>query len=63
MIATLLEKRIRLAGFLIAFGLFVQLGTLIFVHALSFMASMTIAMPLVLAGIIIFLFSLVSVKQ
>jgi hypothetical protein len=60
---TTLEKRIRLAGLLIAIGLLVQLITLNWVHAISFMASMIIVIPLVLAGIAIFLLSLVSVRQ
>ena len=58
--APVLEKRLRLAGMLICAGLLVLLLSLIKVHALSFMAFAMVACPLVLAGIVLFLYSIVS---
>jgi len=58
--APVVEKRLRLAGLLICAGLLVLLLSLIKVHALSFMAFAMISCPLVLAGIILFLCSIVS---
>jgi len=54
------ERRLRLAGLLICLGLLVLLLSLIKVHALSFMAFGLITCPLVLAGIILFLYAIVS---
>jgi hypothetical protein len=58
--APVVEKRLRLAGMLICAGLLVLLLSLIKVHALSFMAFAMVACPLVLAGIVLFLYSIVS---
>lgn len=52
---TPLEKRLRLAGLLVAVGLLVQLITLRGVHPLDFVAFITIACPLIGAGILLFL--------
>jgi len=54
------ERRVRLAAVLICLGLVVLLLTLIRVHPLAFMAFILIGCPLVLAGILIFLYSIVS---
>jgi len=54
------ESRLRLAGLLICMGLLVQLLSLIRVHPLAFMAFILISCPLVLAGIFLFLYSIVS---
>jgi len=56
----LLEKRLRWAGLLIALGLLVQLLTFIRIHPLSFMAFAMIGCPLVLAGMVLYLYSIVS---
>jgi hypothetical protein len=59
MILTTLEKRLRWAGLLIALGLFVQMVTLWRVHPLAFVAFILVACPLIGAGVILFLFTIV----
>ena len=56
----LVEKALRIAGVLICLGLLVQLITLIRVHPLAFMAFILISCPLVVAGIVLHLYSIVS---
>ena len=58
--APVVEKRLRISGILICLGLAVLLLSLIRVHALSFMAFAMISCPLVLAGIVLFLYAIVS---
>jgi hypothetical protein len=58
--APLIERRLRWAGCLIVVGLIVQLTTFIWIHPLAFIAFMVIGCPLVAAGILLFLYSLVS---
>jgi hypothetical protein len=58
--ATPIEKRVRLAALLICAGLPVQLLTLVRIHPLAFMAFILIACPLVLVGILLYLYSIVS---
>ncbi|HXJ92261.1 MAG TPA: hypothetical protein VMT20_05210 [Terriglobia bacterium] len=58
--APVVEKRLRLAGLLICLGLLALLLSLIKVHPLSFVAFAMITCPLVLAGIVLFLYSIVS---
>jgi hypothetical protein len=55
-----LEKHIRRAGLLICLGLIIQLVSLASVHPLSFMAFLVIGCPLMVAGVLLFLYSLVS---
>jgi hypothetical protein len=55
-----IEWRIKWAGLLIAAGLIVQLLTLIGTHPLSFVAFLCLGCPLVVGGILLYLFSLVS---
>jgi uncharacterized membrane protein len=55
-----IETRIRLAAALICVGLLVLLLTLIRIHPLAFVAFAVIGCPLVLAGILLFLYSIVS---
>jgi hypothetical protein len=55
-----IERRIRWSGLLVVIGLVVQMITLIWVHPLAFMAFLLIGCPLVAAGIILFLYSIVS---
>lgn len=54
------EKRLRWAGLLIGLGLLVQLLTFVRIHPLSFMAFAIIGCPLVLAGVVLYLYSIVS---
>ena len=53
------ERRIRWASLLIGGGLLVQLASLLVVHPLAFVAFLMIGCPLMAAGIVLYLFSLV----
>lgn len=55
-----IEHRIRWSGVLIGTGLIIQLGSFLVVHPLAFMTFLFIGCPLVIAGILLYLFSLVS---
>jgi hypothetical protein len=55
-----IESRIKLASVLIGAGLLVQLAALLSIHPLSFVAFLMIGCPLVGAGILLYLLSLVS---
>jgi hypothetical protein len=55
-----IEKRIRWAGFLVCLGLAVQLVTVTQTHPLSFMAFLLIGCPLIFAGVLLYLYSLVA---
>jgi hypothetical protein len=57
---SLVEYRLRWAGFLIAVGLTIQLTTFIWIHPLAFIGFAVIGCPLVAAGVLLFLYSLVS---
>ena len=59
MSARIIEKRIHRAGLLICPGLALQLLSLIWVHPFSFMAFLTVGCPLVLGGVLLYLYSLV----
>ncbi len=54
------ERRIRWASLLVGAGLLVQLGSLLLIHPLAFMAFLMIGCPLMAAGILLYLFSLVT---
>lgn len=56
------ERRIRWASFLIGAGLLVQFASLLMVHPLAFMGFLMIGCPLMLAGIVIYLLSLIHEK-
>jgi len=60
MAANSIERRIRWSGLIIALGLIIQSGTLFWTHPLSFMAFLLIGCPLVAAGLLLYLYSLVS---
>ena len=55
-----IERRLRWAGLLIALGLIIQLLTFIWIHPLAFIAFAVIGCPLVLAGVLFYLYSVVS---
>ncbi|MDE3154485.1 MAG: hypothetical protein KGN76_05245 [Acidobacteriota bacterium] len=57
---TPLEKRLRWAGVLISVGLIVQLLTLRGYHPLAFVAFIAIACPLILAGMVLFLYAILK---
>jgi hypothetical protein len=56
----IVEKRLRLAAVFTCLGLLVQLITLFRIHPLAFMAFILIGCPLVLVGILLYLYSIVS---
>jgi len=56
----LVERRSRRAGLLIALGLLIQLATLAWPHPLSFVAFLTVGCPIEAAGVLYFLYALVS---
>ena len=56
------ERRIKWASFLIGAGLLVQLASLLVVHPLAFMGFLMIGCPLMLAGIMMYLLSLIHEK-
>jgi hypothetical protein len=59
--ANSINKRLRLSGGLIALGLLVQALSLLWNHPLSFIAFVSLGGLLLLAGILVYLFTLVNV--
>ena len=57
---TITERRLRLASILICLGLLVFLLSLLRVHPLAFITFTLIACPLVIVGIVFFLYSILS---
>jgi len=57
--APLIERRIGWAGMLIGLGLGVQLITFLWTHPLAFVAFLVLGCPLVVAGVSLYLYSLV----
>lgn len=57
-----IEKRLRWAGLLVALGLVLQLSVSMWVHPLAFVTFLMVACPLVGAGMLTFLWALVSVR-
>jgi hypothetical protein len=55
-----IQSRIRWSGRLIVVGLIVQMLTLLWTHPLAFVCFLLVGCPLVGAGILFFLYSLVS---
>ena len=55
-----IERRIRWAGVLIGAGLVVQLITFFFIHPLAFITFLGLGCPLVAAGIVIYLYTLLE---
>jgi hypothetical protein len=60
MTATIMERRIRWSGLLIVVGLLLQMVTLPLTHPLAFIGCLFLGCPLVAAGMLFFLYSLVS---
>ena len=58
-----IEARLKWASILIGAGLFVQLLSLLPVHPLAFMSFLMIGSPLLVAGILVYLTSLLPSKQ
>ncbi len=57
-----MQQRLRLAGFVVVLGLLIQLVSLRWAHPLAFLLFAFLGGPVVLVGIGIFLYSLVSVR-
>ena len=55
-----IEKRIRWSGILVGGGLLIQLVTMAWAHPLSFMAFLMVGVPMMLAGVLLFLYSLAT---
>lgn len=55
-----IERRIRWSGLPIGTGLVVQLLTLLWTHPLAFVGFLLIGCPLVGAGVVLYLYSLVA---
>ena len=60
---SVIERRVRIAAVLVACGLLVELLVLRGSHPGSFLAFVLAGIPLVAAGILVFLYSLVSVRD
>ena len=60
MTATVLERRIRWSALLIVVGLLLQALTLPLTHPLAFVSFLLLGCPLVAAGMLFFLYSLIS---
>ena len=58
--STILVRRLQLAGLLVSGGLLVEVGTLYWSHPLAFLAVLGLGGLLVGAGILLYLYSLVS---
>jgi len=56
----MIERKLRFAAALILAGLLVQLITLLGNHPLAFLAFIFLGSPLIFAGVVIYLYSLVS---
>ena len=61
--AALMERRLRISGILIVLGLLVEALSLIRIHPLAFLGFMFVGGGLLVAGIAIYLYSLVSVAS
>ncbi len=55
-----MQKRIRISGMLVILGLVIQMATLFWNHPLSFMLFLLAGCPVTLAGMILYLYTLVS---
>jgi hypothetical protein len=60
MMTTSIERRVRWSGILVVAGLTVQMLTLLWTHPLAFVCFLLVGCPLVGAGILLYLYSLVS---
>jgi hypothetical protein len=57
---TPLEQRLGKAGLLIVAGLIVEIAASSYIHPLAFVAFLLVACPLVVAGMLLFLWALVA---
>lgn len=61
--APVVERRIRWASLLIVAGLLVQLASLLVIHPLAFVAFLMVGCPLIGAGIVLYLLSLLPLAN
>ena len=59
----LIESRIKWASLLIGAGLLIQIGTLFRIHPLAFVAFVVVGCPLIGAGVVLYLWSLVPARN
>ena len=57
---SMIERRIRWAAVMIGAGLLLQFVTLLRVHPLAFVVFLAVGCPLVMGGVILYLWSLVT---
>jgi uncharacterized membrane protein len=58
-----LTKQLRVAGALIILGLIVQLASLFWNHPLSFLLFVLVGSAILVAGILVYLFAIVSIPE
>ncbi|HEX7959112.1 MAG TPA: hypothetical protein VF493_04310 [Terriglobales bacterium] len=58
-----MDRRLRISGVLIILGLLIEAFSLIWVHALSFIVFALVGGALIGLGILLYLYSLVSLPQ
>ena len=58
-----LTKHLRVAGTLIILGLIVQLASLFWNHPLSFLLFVLVGSAILVAGILVYLFAIVSIPE
>jgi hypothetical protein len=59
----IIDRRVRIAAVLVAAGLFVELLVLRGVRPAAFLIFVLAGIPLVAAGVLVFMYSLVSVRD
>jgi len=60
---SVMQRRIRMAAGFLSAGLLVELLALLWSYPIAFLVSVLVGIPLVGLGILIFLYSLVSVRE
>ncbi len=63
MLSSVIQRRVRIAAALVSAGLVVELLALRGLHPMTFLAFALAGIPLVAVGILVFLYSLVSVRE
>jgi hypothetical protein len=61
--ATAIERRIRLSAALLLLGLLVEAVTLSILHPLSFIAFASVGVALIVAGVVVFLLTLLHAGE
>lgn len=57
---TTVERRVRRSGIIVAAGLVIELLSLIPIHALAFIGFAVVGVPVIAAGVVLFLLAVVS---